>query len=197
MVTTPAVRIAVAGTHSTGKTTLLRRLEMELRATGRTVARTPASFAAKAAELGFPKLQKQTPECTEWIIAASAAAAAEATLHADVVLVDRSALDPVAYYLAALERSGQEPDPEVIERLVDLVKAQCAGYSALVATVLDLDVPLGRHRDRDLEYRAAVDRHLHALLADHQIPHQRITGPDDERVVLASLVALGAGQVAA
>lgn len=196
MVTTP-IRIAVAGTHSTGKTTLLRRLEMELRAAGRTVARTPASFAAKAAELGFPKLQNQTPECTEWIIAASAAAAAEATLTADVVLVDRSALDPVAYYLAALERSGQQPDPDITERLVGLVKAHSAGYDALVATVLDPDIPLGDSRDRDLDYRAAVDRHIHALLTDHQIPHQRITGPDDERAVLAGLLTLASGKGAA
>lgn len=202
MVTTP-VRIAVAGTHSTGKTTLLRRLEMELRAIGRTVARTPASFAAKAAELGFPKLQNQTPECTEctecteWIIAASAAAAAEATLTANVVLIDRSALDPVAYYLAALERSGHQPDPDITERLVGLVKAYSAGYDALVATVLDPDIPLGDSRDRDLGYRAAVDRHIHALLTDHQIPHQRITGPDDERAVLASLLTLASGKDAA
>ncbi|MFI5942239.1 AAA family ATPase [Streptomyces uncialis] len=184
-----AIRIAVSGTHSTGKTTLLRRLEMELRATGRTVARTPASFAAKAAELGFPKLQNQSAECTEWIIAASAAAAAERTLNADVVLIDRSALDPVAYYLAALERSGQEPDPVVTQRLTNLVKAHTAAYDALLATVLDPTVPLGDSRDRDLEYRACVDRHIHVLLADHGIPHQRVTGPDDERAILADLVA--------
>ncbi|MFI1868910.1 AAA family ATPase [Streptomyces jumonjinensis] len=192
--TTP-IRIALSGTHSTGKTTLLRRLEMELRANGRTVARTPASFAAKAAELGFPKLQNQTPECTEWIIAASAAAAAEATLTADVVLIDRSALDPVAYYLAALECSGQQPDPDITERLAGLVKAHIAGYGALVATVLDPAIPLGDSRDRDLDYRAAVDRHIHALLAEHQIPHQRITGHDDERTVLAGLVSLASGEV--
>ncbi|MCJ1677052.1 ATP-binding protein [Streptomyces sp. APSN-46.1] len=186
MVTSPT-RIAVTGTHSTGKTTFLRRLEMELRATGRTVARTPASFAQKAAELGFPKLQNQTPECTEWIIAASAAAAAEATLNADVVLIDRSALDPVAYYLAAQERAGVEPDPDTTTHLINLVKAHTGGYDTLIATVLDPGIPLGDCRDRDLEYRAAVDRHIHALLTDQQIPHQRITGPDDERAILAAL----------
>ncbi|MFD4241162.1 AAA family ATPase [Streptomyces sp. NPDC058525] len=185
---TNPIRLAVAGTHSTGKTTLLRRLEMELRATGRTVARTPASFAAKAAELGFPKLQNQTPECTEWIIAASAAAAVEATLTADVVLVDRSAVDPVAYYMAALERSGQEPDPAVMDRLVGLVKAQTATYDHLVATILDPSIPLGDTRDRDLEYRAAVDRNVHSLIHSLNLPHKKITSADFEGDAVAVLV---------
>ncbi|MFE9331717.1 AAA family ATPase [Streptomyces sp. NPDC006925] len=174
-------RIAVAGTHSTGKTTLLRLLETELRATGRTVARTPASFAAKAAELGFPKLQQQSAECTEWIITASAAAAAEATLSADVVLVDRSALDPVAYYLAAVEQGCYEPDPAAVHRLSALAAIHAGGYGLLVATVLDPAVRLGDHRDRDLEYRASVDRQLHRLLSELDIPHQRMTStPDDQ-----------------
>ncbi|MFE3761011.1 AAA family ATPase [Streptomyces sp. NPDC059104] len=189
---TRPVRLAVTGTHSTGKTTLLRRLEMEFRATGHTVARTPASFAQKAAKLGFPKLRQQTPECTEWIIAASAAAAAEATLTADIVLIDRSALDPVAYYLAARERAGITPEPETVERLVNLAKAQAATYDMLVATVLDPDIPLGDCRDRDLDYRAAVDRNIHDLLTGHGIPHQRMKGPDDEQSVMDTLLAFAA-----
>ncbi|MFG3255251.1 AAA family ATPase [Streptomyces sp. NPDC048172] len=188
-------RIAVAGTHSTGKTTLLDRLETKLRATGLTVARPPGSFAVRAAELGFPKLQQQSPECAEWIIASSTAAVAEATLHADVVLMDRSAIDPMAYYLAALEHSDHEPDPAVVERLSALVAAHTAAYDGLLATVLDPAIPLGPHRDRDLEYRAAVDRYVHDILRNLRIPHQWITGPDDEPAVLDALVTLTTGLV--
>ncbi|MFD9563426.1 AAA family ATPase [Streptomyces sp. NPDC059994] len=191
--TTP-VRVALTGTHSTGKTTLLKRLEMELRATGLTVARTPASFAAKAAELGFPKLQKQTPECTEWIIAASAAAVAEATLNADVVLIDRSAIDPLAYYMAALERSGQDPDPKIADRLLGLVKAHADTYDHIVATVLDPAIPLGDTRDRDLEYRAAVDRNVHSLIHSLNLPHKKLTSADyngDAVTVLVKRITIG------
>ncbi|MGW2038688.1 AAA family ATPase [Streptomyces virginiae] len=169
-----ATRIAFSGTHSTGKTTLIRRVEMELRAAGLTVARTPASFAQKAAELGFPKLHKQTAECTEWIIAASAAAVAEATLKADVVLIDRSALDPVAYWLAAQEN----PDPAIGDRLWRLVHAHAATYDFLYATVLDPTVPLGDCRDRDPEYRAAVDQSIHNLLISLNLRHKKITHAD-------------------
>ncbi|MFI8815682.1 MULTISPECIES: AAA family ATPase [unclassified Streptomyces] len=171
-------RIAFTGTHSTGKTTLIRRIEMELRATGLKVTRTPASFAAKAAELGFPKLQKQTPQCTEWIISASAAAVAEATLNAEVVLIDRSAVDPLAYYLAALERTGQDPDQATVGRLARLVQAHASTYDLLIATVLDPAIPLGDHRDRDLDYRKAVDRSVHSLLNTLYLRHKRVTSAD-------------------
>lgn len=190
MVSIP-VRVAVAGTHSTGKTTLLQRLETELRVHGHTVARTPTSFAAQAADLGFPKLQQQTAECTEWIIAASAAATAQAILTAaDVVLIDRSALDPLAYYLAALERSDRQPPAGAVSHLRALAHAYAAGYDVLLATVLDPDVPLGEHRDRDLPYRAAVDAHLHQLLGP--LRHQKIRNlpSDQETAVQAALIAV-------
>ncbi|MFI1063895.1 AAA family ATPase [Streptomyces spororaveus] len=183
-----ATRVAFTGTHSTGKTTLIRRVEMELRATGLTVARTPASFAQQAAELGFPKLHKQSPECTEWIIAASCAAVAEATLKADVVLIDRSAVDPLAYYMAALERSGQDPDPKVMDGLVRLVQAHAATYDRLYATVLDPSVPLGDCRDRDPDYRASVDRNIHSLMTSLNLPHQKITSTDFNGNAVAVMV---------
>ncbi|MFE6740912.1 AAA family ATPase [Streptomyces tubercidicus] len=183
-----ATRVAFTGTHSTGKTTLIQRVEMELRATGLTVARTPASFAQQAAELGFPKLHKQSPECTEWIIAASAAAVAEATLNADIVLIDRSAVDPLAYYMAALERSGQEPDTKAVGGLVSLVHAHAATYDFLFATVLNPALPLGDCRDRDPDYRAAVDRNVHSLIHSLDLPHQKITSADYEGNAVSTLV---------
>ncbi|MBT2613639.1 AAA family ATPase [Streptomyces sp. ISL-87] len=189
MVTRP-VRIAVSGTHSTGKTTFLQRLEMELRAIGQTVARTPASFAQQAAERGFPKLRQQTAECTEWIISASGAAAAEATLTAGIVLIDRSALDPLAYYLAAHDRALKKPDPATVERLGSLVRAHCASYDLLIATNLDFSLPLGDTRDRDLDYREAVDRRVHSLLADMRISHLEMGNhPDHQKRALAAALA--------
>ncbi|NUS17028.1 MAG: hypothetical protein HOY69_37475 [Streptomyces sp.] len=54
MVNTP-VRIGITGAHSTGKTQLMRRIEMELRALGVTVART-GRLGRRAAEIGLPKM---------------------------------------------------------------------------------------------------------------------------------------------
>lgn len=160
------IRIAVTGTHSTGKTTLVRRLEMELRDQGVTVARTGGSIAQAAADRGFPKMRAQTAATTEWIIATGVAAELEAGLHADVVLVDRSVIDPLAYWLAALEYRGETPAAADEAHLGRVVFAHLRGYHLLLATRLDRAVPRGEHRDRDLTYRAMVADHITRLLAD-------------------------------
>lgn len=185
--------IAVTGTHSTGKTTLLRRLEMELRAAGRTVARTSGSLAARAAALGFPKLQQQTADTTAWIVSAGVCAELEAGLTAPVVLVDRSSLDPLAYFLAAAEARGEKPAAADVDRLRTLARAQAQAYTLLFATILDPAMPLGDHRDRDPHYRQAVDRHLHRLLAELRIPHQPVhnTAADQEAAIRTALAVSG------
>ncbi|MET9611746.1 hypothetical protein [Kitasatospora indigofera] len=104
------LRLYVAGTHSTGKTTLARRIEMELRATGLTASRT-GGFAKRAAELGFPKMTRHTAQSTAWIINATSNAALEAELEADVVIMDRTPYDALAYYLAAVQRRKERPTP--------------------------------------------------------------------------------------
>ncbi|MCD0485211.1 ATP-binding protein [Streptacidiphilus sp. ASG 303] len=181
MVTTDPIRIAVCGTHSTGKTTLLQRLAMEFRAQGLIVARTAGSLAQKAADMGFPKMRAQSATTTQWIVAAGVCAEAEAALRADVVLIDRSALDPIAYYTAGLEHRAEDSGQEAADRLTAFAAAHAAGYTLLLATVLDPAVPLGEHRDRDLGYRARVDRHLHALLAGTGLPHLQVTNHDASR----------------
>lgn len=188
------IRIGIVGTHSTGKTTLLRRIEMELRAVGVRVARTRGRLAVKAAELGFPKLQNQSAATTEWIISSGIADELEAGLQADVVLVDRAAPDPLAYYLAALDARGEHGDPAEVNRLRRLVELHAQSYTLLLATVLDPSIPLGDHRDRDPVYRARVHEHLHRLLAD--IPHQPVPSGGAAQD-LAVAVALSAAQTEA
>jgi nicotinamide riboside kinase len=174
-VVTP-VRIAIAGTHSTGKTTLARRIEMELRATGLTVART-GGLAKRAAALGFSKMTRHTAASTEWIITAGAAAVLEAELAADIVLIDRTAHDAIAYHLAALEHRDENPAPGSLEHLDALADLHTRDLSLLLATVLDPEIPLREHTPKDSSYtdtafRRQVDRHLHRRLADRE--HLRV-----------------------
>jgi hypothetical protein len=174
MVTTP-IHIGIAGTHSTGETTLARRIEMELRATGLAVART-GGLAKRAAELGFPKMTKHTAASTEWIIASGSAAALEAELSAEVVLVDRTSHDALAYYLAALQHRGDQPDPDNLDHLTAPADLHSNRQVLLLATVLDPDVPLASRPGKDPAYmdaafRTAVDQQLHQALATRDIDH--------------------------
>ncbi|MER0476909.1 AAA family ATPase [Streptomyces sp. Edi2] len=169
------IRIGVLGTHSTGKTTLLKRIEMELRAQGVTVART-GRLAKRAASIGLPKMQHHTSASTEWIITQGIAdQLAAAAQGADVVLVDRASLDALAYLHAALEYRSERLDRLENERLRILAATQLPQYDLLLASVLDPRVPVDTGHDYDARYRLLVDRHVHGLLEEEQIPHQRVT----------------------
>ncbi|MFE2910814.1 AAA family ATPase [Kitasatospora indigofera] len=169
------LRLYIAGTHSTGKTTLARRIEMELRATGITVART-GGFAKRAAELGFPKMTRHTARSTAWIINATSNAALEAELTADVVIVDRTPYDALAYYLAAVQRRDEQLDSEALSRLTALAQLACPRPPVFLATLLDPALPLAEHPGKDPDwadraFREAVDAQLHRALGAYAVPH--------------------------
>lgn len=193
MVTRSPVMIGLAGTHHTGKTTLARRVEMELRAVGLTVTRT-GGLARRAAELGFPKMQRHTAASTEWIIAAGAAAALEAGQEADVVLVDRTPHDALAYYVAAQHHRGEQPDDDEVQLLADLAGLHTRHHTLLLATVLDLSIPMGEHPRKepaylDHDYRVGVDLRLHDLLAERMIHHLPIPSTAHDAAVQAAVTA--------
>lgn len=169
------IRIGVLGTHSTGKTTLLKRIEMEVRGHGISVART-GRLAKRAAGIGLPKMQHHTAASTEWIIAQGIAdEIAAAAQGAEVVLADRASLDAIAYLHAAVEFRGEHLHRLERERLRLLASTQAPKYDLLFATVLDPDVPVDQSHDYDPRYRLLVDQHVHGLLADDPIPHVRVT----------------------
>ncbi|MFJ2225553.1 AAA family ATPase [Streptomyces anulatus] len=175
------IRIGVLGTHSTGKTTLLRRIEMELRANGATPART-GGIGKRAAQVGLPKMERHTAASTEWIIAQGIAdEIAAAAQGADVVLADRAALDAVAYLSAALEFRGEQFDQMEEIRLLLMAFTQMSKYDLLLATVLDPSVPVEKKHDYDPRYRSLVDKHTHALLEDQSVPHMRVTSDPDSQ----------------
>ncbi|MFF4456794.1 AAA family ATPase [Streptomyces goshikiensis] len=180
MTKTP-IRIGVLGTHSTGKTTLLKRVEMELRGHGVPVART-GRLGKRAREIGLPKMQHHTPASTEWIIAQGIAdEIAVLAQGMEVVLADRAPLDAIAYLHAAVEFRGDHLARLDKERLMLLASTQLPKYDLLLAFVLDEDIPVDESHDYDARYRRLVDQHVHGLLADDQIPHLRVTSDPDSQ----------------
>ncbi|MCM3264763.1 ATP-binding protein [Streptomyces thermoviolaceus] len=177
MVTSSAqqLRIAVLGTHSTGKTTLLKRIEMELRGHGLTVART-GQLGKRAAAAGLPKMQHHTVQSTEWIIAQGLLDETAAVAQgAEVVLIDRAAHDAIAYFEAAMAFRAETPPRAERERLLTLASTQLPKYDLLFATVLDESMPVDTSHDYDAHFRRLVDDRVHRLLANDVIPHQRVT----------------------
>ncbi|GAA1153259.1 hypothetical protein GCM10009654_06030 [Streptomyces hebeiensis] len=182
---TSPIRIGVMGTHSTGKTMLLKRIEMELRGRGIPVART-GKLGRRAALVGLPKMQNHTAASTEWVMAQGIAdeIAAAATPGPDtvrVVLADRATWDALAYFHAAQEWRQEHAHRLVRKRLRLLASTQAPKYDLLFATVLDPAVPVAPKHDYDTRYRTLVDRHTHALLDEEEIPHERVTSDADSQ----------------
>ncbi|MFF5196313.1 MULTISPECIES: ATP-binding protein [Streptomyces] len=187
MTSTNPLRIAVLGTHSTGKTTLLKRIEMELRGHGLTVART-GRLGKRAAAAGLPKMQDHTVQSTEWIIAQGILDETNAAAQgAEVVLIDRAAHDAVAYFEAAMAFRSETPPRLERERLLTLASTQLPKYDLLFATVLDESLPDTSH-DYDAAFRRLVDDRVHRLLANDVIPHQRVTSDPDSQAHAVDVV---------
>ncbi|MCD9881094.1 AAA family ATPase [Streptomyces guryensis] len=186
------IRIGVMGTHSTGKSLLMRRIEMELRARDIPVQRT-GHLGRRAALVPLPKMQNHTVDSTRWVLATGIADEIAAAARLDdapvrVVLADRACWDALAYFRAALEWRGEavpRTDREALHRLA----AAHTPYDLLFATVLDPDQPIKPKHDYDARYRTLVDHHTHALLREENVPYVRVTS-DDTSKALAIMQAL-------
>ncbi|MGW4526936.1 hypothetical protein [Amycolatopsis sp. NPDC004378] len=146
--------IAIMGPHLTGKSTFVSRLALELRRNGFQVA-TIAALVERAQRLGIPILHNHSWASTMWFITRGISDELEAWLHADVILVNGAVPDALAYYRAALQHRGEEPDPAKIEQLEHLVRNHSSNYNLLFRTTLAPDT--SREDEHDGGFRRLAD----------------------------------------
>jgi len=158
------IKVGIAGTHSTGKSTLITQLATKLAARGFRV-KCVGDLATAANNIGFPILHDHTFESTLWIMSRGISCELEASLQADVVLVDRPIMDALAYLFAALNHRGCKLEPDGSKYLFDLAQHHARTYAVLCKTVLDPRIPLGAGRDQDVMFRAAVDGELQSVFS--------------------------------
>ncbi len=162
------IKIGVAGTHSTGKSTFLETLSVPLKEKGLRVGLI-SNIASMASDAGFPILRDHTFESTLWIMAECMKQEAEASLTCDVVLVDRPVIDALGYLHAALEVSGRSIPSQRLGILQSITRGHTVDYDMLVITQLDERIPLGEGRDQDEEFRTMASKHI-SLLAEEIAP---------------------------
>lgn len=168
------MKIAVTGTHSTGKTTFLTRLRHLFETAGYHVA-SVGDQAAAARDHGFPILREQTSTTTLWIMTMGIAAELVASRRADIVLVDRPITDALAYHTAAHAWRGQPVDPAAAAFLTDLARHHVCSYQLIYRSVVDptMGITDDGHRDTDPAYRLLVDEAItsvHARLEVATVP---------------------------
>ena len=159
------IKIGVAGTHSTGKSSFLEGLAPVMAGFGLT-SRTIGGLAERARSRGFPILADHTCDSTLWIMAEGLRLEAEASLRTEVILVDRPVPDALGYLLAALEISGRREDPKRIEELRSIAAAHVGDYDILIVTSLDRGIPLGKGRNSNERLRDAAAKHIEAFMAE-------------------------------
>ncbi|WP_379553763.1 AAA family ATPase [Qipengyuania sp. DGS5-3] len=156
-------RIAVAGTHSTGKTTFLTELKHRFEQSGVSAAYVHDS-AVNAREKGFPILADHTFESTAWLMARAIELETEASLSADVILVDRPVADALGYLRAALIHTSRSVTNARICALEKICEAWAPEYDLVFLTVLDPLIELGEGRDDDAIFRTrAADEVTHVV----------------------------------
>jgi len=168
-------KLAVAGSHSTGKTTLLGCVESVLRDEGYRVKRV-SDLAVEARTHGFPILREHTFASTLWIMTRGITLELEAELNADVVLVDRPVADAMGYLRAALKHRSSRLSEREEAYLRMLVKHHSTTYQRIFKTAIDAKRPIDANKVRDMDphFRSEVDLALESVFSDFEIPFEAL-----------------------
>jgi GTPase SAR1 family protein len=179
-----AIKIGIAGTHSTGKSSFLNRLQFELEHRGYRVAMA-TGFAADAQSLGFPILQDHTFESTAWIMARGTQLELECGLNHDIVLVDRPVPDALGYYLAAMEYRNETDAAWKADHLSSYVKTFAPTYDMLIRTVLDSSLPIGlsKPRDGNLAFRDLASKNIETVFSQLKLTALTLSADNSDRVM--------------
>lgn len=154
-----ALKVGVAGTHSTGKTTLLSSLKGRLVDEGLRVT-VVKNLARAARDAGFAILTQQTEDTALWIMSEGIRRESSATLISDVILVDRAIFDALGYLEAALQVTGRSRDERRHPILEGISRSYARDYDLLVITKLDEAIPLGQGRDTDEQFRRVAGERI-------------------------------------
>jgi len=179
-------KIAVAGSHSTGKTTFLTTLQRAIEDLGLKADYVHDS-AADARDLGFPILSGHTFESTAWLMARAIELETAASLTADVILVDRPLHDALGYLRAALAYSGRSIEASRMHTLEGLCEAWAAEYDLMFVTAIDPAIPVAEGRDPDLLFRDRAAKEVRKVIETYFPSRWQLLRPDAEETVLSHL----------
>jgi nicotinamide riboside kinase len=151
-------KIALIGTHGTGKTTLVHELVAEAKKRG-----VNAEFLGEIVRgCPLPINEQQTKDASEWIIYNQYIKELELKQKCNVLVCDRSVLDGYVYFY---KKFGRDP---ILERFV---KDKSTTYSAL------LRVPINQRRltedgvrATDEDFQRSIDKGFSYLLRELDIP---------------------------
>lgn len=163
------MKIAIIGTHSTGKTTILNAVAHELTRRGKTVVILPEY----ARLCPFPINEQTTLTAQLWIQHQQKEQEKEFDRPDIFLLCDRASIDNLAY----LERIAGTED---ISRVKRAAIAHAKTYAHIFKThKLPLEAEADGIRATDRAFRDEMDERITQLLAEHNIAHTVLPNTDD------------------
>ena len=155
------MKIAIIGTHSTGKTTLIENIAEMLSQHGKEVLILPEY----ARLCPFPINEETTLEAQKWILLSQITEENKIDHEGKILLTDRATIDNFAY----MYRIGQN---DAIENFERCAVAHMKTYDFIFKTrKLNLDAKEDGVRTTDFEFRDMIDRLITHLLMKHNISY--------------------------
>lgn len=142
------MKIAITGTHGTGKTTLSYNLAAYYKSIGKSVK----IIQEVTRSCPFPINQKMTIEAAKWIYLEHAKKELEACKN-QVIIGDRSVFDSFAY-----SEYFQFNDDEQLIKLKNLALQELDNYDLLIFVRPDMPIQADGIRSNDLEFQSGVDK---------------------------------------
>jgi len=177
--TTTHMKIAIIGTHSTGKTTILNALAHELTRRGKTVVILPEY----ARLCPFPINEQTTLTAQMWIQHQQKEQEKKYDTPDVILLCDRASIDNLAY----LERVAGTED---ISRVRRAAIAHAKTYTHIFKThKLPIEAEADGVRATDKAFRDEIDQRITTLLFEHAIKHMVLSETDDTPTHVSSILA--------
>ena len=156
------MKIAIIGTHSTGKTTLIEHIAEMFSRQGKEILLLPEY----ARLCPFPINEGTTLEAQKWILLSQITEENKIEHEDKVLLTDRATIDNFAY----MYRIGKT---DAIENFERCAVAHMRTYDFVFKTQkLDLVAKEDGIRTTDFEFRDMIDRLITHLLKKHNIQYQ-------------------------
>ncbi len=167
------MKIAIIGTHSTGKTTLIKRLIERLNELGHRTVVLP-EFARLCP---FPINEDTTLAAQAWIQETQIREEGAVNHSERILICDRSTLDNFAYFSRIAEKLGEY---DYLKPWEKKAAAHMRSYDAVFKTAkLDLSPEDDNQRSLDPQFRDDIDERIHALLAKHGVTWYNLTATED------------------
>lgn len=158
------MKIAIIGTHSTGKTTLIKLLHCELQMRGITSSILP-EFSRLCP---FPINEETTLQAQEWIQQQQIKQEIQHYRQSKLLICDRATIDNFAYMYAAangMDLTAQERRAAEHMASYDLV---------FKTTKLDIEAEADGIRTTATEFRNKIDKYIEYFLFKHDVARYQL-----------------------